>query len=55
MRLAEGLDPIRVAVVHPADKETVVGAFEAAKSKVIRAGLRRAAGQNRGRCHRGRR
>lgn len=35
MRLAEGLPPIRVAVVHPADKETIVGAFEAAKSKVI--------------------
>jgi phosphotransacetylase/acyl dehydratase len=35
VRLAEGLDPIRVAVVHPADKETLAGCLEAVKSKVI--------------------
>jgi len=35
VRLAEGLDPIRVAVVHPADKETLIGCLEAATNKVI--------------------
>jgi phosphotransacetylase len=35
MRLAEGLAPIRTAVVHPADELSVVAALEAAKAGLI--------------------
>ena len=35
IQLVEGLEPIRVAIVHPADKETLAGCLEAAKSKVM--------------------
>jgi phosphate butyryltransferase len=35
MRLAEGLPPIRMAVVHPTDALSVVSALEAAKSGLI--------------------
>ncbi|MGD9636579.1 MAG: bifunctional enoyl-CoA hydratase/phosphate acetyltransferase [Pirellulales bacterium] len=32
---AEGLDPIRMAIVHPVDVETLSGAYEAAASQII--------------------
>jgi len=35
IQLAEKVAPIRIAIVHPADKETLAGALEAAKSGVI--------------------
>jgi phosphotransacetylase/acyl dehydratase len=35
MQLVEGLEPIRAAIVHPVDKETLAGCLEAAKSHVI--------------------
>ena len=35
IQLAEQVPPIRVAIVHPADKDTVAGALEAAKSDII--------------------